>query len=82
MVLSRTGPPAVAVPSTQNRQNVVGHFGPAAVVLRDSAGVMTGTQNATSDTKEISQHPRDNMGSSVDLNGLEMGSKLTIPPPF
>ena len=70
--------PPVAVPSTQNRQNVVGHFGPAAV-LRDSAGVMTGTQNATSGTKETAQHPRDNMGSIMHFDGLEMGSKSTIP---
>ena len=80
MVLVRPTPPPVAVPSTQNRQNVVGHFGPAAV-LRDSAGVMTATQNATSGTKETAQHPkfRDNMGSIVDFDGLKMGSKSTIP---
>ena len=80
MVLVRPTPPPVAVPSTQNRQNVVGHFGPAAVlVLRDLAGVMTATQNATSGTKETAQHPRDNMGSIMHFDVLEMGSKSTIP---
>ena len=71
MVLVRPTPPPVDVPSTQNRQNVVGHFGPAAV-LRDSAGVMTAAQNATSGTKETAQHPRDKMGSIMHCDGLEM----------
>ena len=44
-----------------------------------SAGVMTGTQNAISGTKETAQHPRDNMGSIMHFDGLEMGSKWTIP---
>ena len=78
MVLVRPTPPPVAVPSTQNRQNVVGHFGPAAV-LRDSAGVMTGTQNVTSGTIRTARHCRDSIGSIIYFGELEMASKLTIP---
>ena len=40
---------------------------------------MTGTQNATSGTKETAQHPRENMGSIMHFDGLETGSKWTIP---
>ena len=42
-----------------------------------SAGVMTGTQNATSGTKQTARHPRDNMGSIMHFDGLEMGSEWT-----
>ena len=53
----------------------------------DSAGVMTGTQNATSGTKEqtrnsykeTAQYPRENMGSIMHFDGLEMGSNGTNP---
>ena len=47
MVLVRPTPPPVAVPSTQNRQNVVGHFGPAAV-LRGLGGGYDGRAPQTS----------------------------------
>ena len=79
MVLVRPTPPPVAVPSTQNGQNVVGCW--ACGGLGGQAGVMTGTQNATSGTKETAQHARENMESIMHFDGLETGSKWTTMYP-
>ena len=53
-------------------------FGPAAA-LRGLGGDHDGHPNATSGTKQTARHPRDNMGSIMHFDGLEMGSKSTIP---
>ena len=81
MVLVRPTPPPVAVPSTQNRQNVVGHFGPAAV-LRGLGGGHDGhpkrhkrhhTDGATLQIQHTYMYDQSYFG------GLEMASKLTFP---
>ena len=80
MVLVRPTPPPVAVPSTQNRQNVVGHFGPAAV-LRGLGGGHDGhpKRHKRHHTDGATLQRQHRINHVLYFGGLEMASKLTFP---